>query len=106
VSLKVDVPVLSPQKSSFSPLDFKDLKNFDQSEELAMEAIQTIRSEKIIKAGKVLLNYLDISLSIDDILEVLKDKAIEKSMKVDESVLEEIKDSYVLEYYRTELVRP
>ena len=45
-------------------------------------------------------------MSIDDMLEVLKDKAIERSIKVDESVLEEVKDSYVLEYYRNELVKP
>jgi hypothetical protein len=37
-------------------------------------------------------------------LEVLKEKEIEQDMDYDQNITEDIRDSYVIEYYRTDQV--
>ncbi|CAD8143242.1 unnamed protein product [Paramecium octaurelia] len=71
-----------------------------KSEIKVSETLASLKQEKIEKACLVLQESLNLNLQTDEIIDMLKEHALMTIIEQKEQITEDIRQTYVLEYYR------
>lgn len=71
-------------------------------QELGKEALLNMKSEKLNKACNTFRDYLKVNLTDDEIIDLLKEKDILKEIVENNPLTDDIRTSYVMEYYKQE----
>ncbi|CAD8182851.1 unnamed protein product [Paramecium octaurelia] len=71
-------------------------------QELSKAALINIKMEKLSKACNVMRDYLKVNLTDEEIIDLLKEKDILKEVYNQQSITDDIRSSYVMEYYKAE----
>ena len=58
--------------------------------------------EKLSKACNVMREYLKVNLTDEEIIDLLKEKDVLKEVYNHQSITDDIRSSYVMEYYKAE----
>ncbi|KAM3146931.1 hypothetical protein pb186bvf_001085 [Paramecium bursaria] len=88
--------VFDDQRMSFRVASESRLDN------LAQGALHNMKNEKINKACVILRDYLKLDLTDDEIIDQLKEKDLIKEVYNNQTLNDDIRQSYAMEYYKTE----
>ncbi|KAM3141805.1 hypothetical protein pb186bvf_006127 [Paramecium bursaria] len=72
-----------------------------KSHELAQEALHLLKLDKMEKACTSLKELMNLTLTVDEMLDLLREKEVLNVQEMD-TISDDIKQSYVLEYFRTD----